>query len=416
MARAAKGEGTLFKTDNGWRGYVTVNGARKYFSAKTKAEASQKRRQLLTQRDHGQLSVEKSPTVLQWLEHWMTISKHRPTTAAGYRHYIKTYMKPIHAVRLDKLTIEHLEELYAQMERDGFSGSTRHQTHAIIRVALKHAVRRGHMFRNVAALVQPPSVGPRKTNALSEADLQALYAAVAGDRYEARWLLSLQMGLRPGEATGLQWPDLDFDTGVLHVHRQIQAVAGKGAILVDLPKTAAGDRRIPLPSYLLDMLKRRREDQLREMIEAGDSWNPWTPEGQPTAMIFTQVDGQPLRPKLDHDNWHALLAAAGLPKMRRYVSRHTAASMMIANDVDVATVSATLGHANPAFTMSVYTHAIDERREELAVKLDRLAAPYFAPYVAGEERSGADKESTNAPLFKGSRPPPTPSGDAPRNS
>ncbi len=112
-------------------------------------------------------------------------------------------------------------------------------------------------------------------------------------------------------------------------------------------------------------------------------------------MIFTQLDGQPLRPKLDHDNWHALLASAGLPKMRRYVSRHTAASMMIANDVDVATVAATLGHANPAFTMSVYTHAIDERREELAVKLDRLAAPYFAPYVAGGDRSPAVSDSTN---------------------
>ncbi len=58
------------------------------------------------------------------------------------------------------------------------------------------------------------------------------------------------------------------------MHHQIQAVAGKGAVLADLPKTASGDRRIPLPTYLLDMLKRRREEQLREMVEAGGQLEP----------------------------------------------------------------------------------------------------------------------------------------------
>ncbi|WP_347134772.1 tyrosine-type recombinase/integrase, partial [Staphylococcus aureus] len=380
MSRAAKGEGTAFKTDSGWRGYVTVNGKRKYFSAKTKAEAAQLRRHLLSRRDQGELSVGKVPTLKEWLDHWLSISEHRESTKVGYRNYVENYIEPLHGVPLDKLGLEHLERLYADMESRGLSGSTRHQVHSIIRVALKHAVWRGHVGRNVAALVKPPSVGKPRTEALSEADLDACFRAAIGNRYEARWFLSLQYGLRPGEATALEWPDVDFEKGQLHVHQQLQNIPGKGLVRVALPKTAKGDRLIDLPEYLIDMLAKRRADQLREMLEAGDEWAPWEDEGRPTAFVFTQRNGQPLRPGLDVTEWQRLLDRAGLPRQRRYVARHTAASVMVANGTDIATIAEVFGHASPSFTLNTYTHALAERKKELAKKMNRLAAPYAAPY------------------------------------
>jgi integrase len=375
MARSSKGEGSFFKTGKGWRGYVTVNGQRRYFSAPTKTEASLKKRALLNQRDTGELSAGRVPTLGEWLEHWLTISQseHRASTHAGYAGYIKNYIEPeLGTTKLNKLTIDRLEAFYAQLEQRGLSGSTRHQVHSIIRVALKQAVWRGHIGRNVAALIKPPTPSKRVLDGFSAQDLHVISAALIGHRYEARWQLGLALGLRPGEATALEWSHIDFETNMISIRQQLQQVSGQGTILVPYTKSDSGIRTIPVPEFIMTMLATTRENQLREMLEAGSAWYRWEPDGQPHAFCFTQRNGQPLRPGHDGDQWRAILSAAGLPHSRRYAARHTAASWLIAHGIDAVTVSKILGHHSSTFTLNTYVHAIDERLEEAAAILDKV--------------------------------------------
>lgn len=370
MARAAKGEGTLFKNgDRGWRGYITVNGKRKYFSAPTKAEAARKRRTLINQRDMGTLSTSKAPTVEKWLTRWykLTESNRALSTNAGYRSYMERYILPgIGKIPLDKLTIDDLESFYKDMEDRGLSGSTRHQCHSIIRVALKHAVWRGHIARNVATLVQPPSPDKKRVESLSESDLAVLYKTLADDRFRARWHLSLDFGLRPGEAIALEWKHVDFDAKTILIEQQTIQIRGEGAVLVPSTKTNSGTRVIALPGYMMDMLKETREQQLRDMAVYGDDWAKWEPDGEPHAFCFTRADGSVLRPGYDSKLWKKLLERAGLPHNKRYVARHTAASMAISHGADIPAVAEMMGHSNPAVTLSVYTHPVEERKRALA--------------------------------------------------
>lgn len=374
--RNAKGEGTLFKVEGrGWRGYITIDGQRRYFSAATKAEAAAKRRELIHQAATGELSTGRAPTIQEWLEHWLTITEHshKPSTHTTYQGYIANYITPeLGKLRLDKLTLDRLEQFYAKLQAAGYSGSTRHQIHSILRVALKHAVWRGHIARNVAALIQAPSPSKRRTETLSDADREALYKALEGHRYEARWLLGLDLGLRPGEATAIEWRHVDFNAHTLTIEQQIIQVRGRGAILESSTKTGNGARTIVLPGYILEALQRTRQRQLEEMAMLGDEWKPWSPDGEAHSFVFTQLNGQPLRPGLDTTIWKKLLNDAGLPPTRRYTARHTAISALVANPAaDIATVSEVAGHANPAFTLAVYTHAIDERKTALAASLER---------------------------------------------
>lgn len=373
MARAAKGEGTAYKTDAGWRGYVTVNGKRKYFSAATKAEAARRRRALLHQRDTGELVAGKVPTLAAWLDHWLTTtaSDRRDSTNAVYRQYINNYInEALGTKKLDKLSMEDLERFYTTLEADGRSGSTRHQCHAIIRVALKHAVWRGHVGRNVAALVKPPTPTKSKVSPLSEEDLRAIYAALDGDRFRARWHLSLDYGLRPGEAIALEWKHVNFKNSTIRIEQQIQQIPGKGAVIVSDTKTASGTRTLVLPTYLMDMLKETRQQQLRDRVKHGNEWVEWEPDGQPHSFCFTRDDGRPLRPGYDTTLWKNLVAKAGLPHTKRYTARHTAASMAISDGADIPAVAEMMGHSNPNITLAVYTHAVEERKVALA---DRAA-------------------------------------------
>ncbi|MET4144446.1 tyrosine-type recombinase/integrase [Arthrobacter sp. UYCo732] len=371
--RAAKGNGSISQAANGsWRGYVTVDGKRRTFTASTKQEADQKRRDLMKQRDSGRLSTGKIPTLNVWLERWLEIRNHKPSTAAGYRQSIRLYIQPaIGHLRLDKLNPEHVEDLLAGMAKKGISGSGRHQTYSIIRASLAEAARRGHVQRNVAAIISAPKVPKVKAKSLSDGDVDAILAAATGTPLEARWHLSLLLGLRPGEVTGLEWKDVDLKKGQLHVRQQLQQNRDLGLIIVETPKSTAGDRVIPLPAYLIDMLRKHRKNEAKKLLELGDRRIVWSYQGHTPSFVFTMKHGQPLRPRDDDDVWRDLLAKAKVPFTRRYTARHTAASSMIASAIDVATVSETLGHHSPGFTMSTYVHSIDERKVGLADMIDR---------------------------------------------
>lgn len=369
MARAAKGEGTAYKTDTGWRGYVTVNGKRKYFSAPTKAEAARKRRALLHQRDTGHLVAGKAPTMQEWLAHWLQVTgtERRNSTNSIYEIYIRTHINPaIGHKRVDKVTMDDLEALYAKMENAGKSGSTQRQAHSIIRAALKHAVWRGHVGRNVAALVKPPQRAKPDTTTMSEADLKAVYQALETDPFRARWHLALDLGLRPGEAIALEWKHVDFKHSTITVEQEILQIVGKGAQLEKATKTAAGGRVIAVPARIMAMLKETRETQMVKRAEAGNDWVQWEPDGEPHSFCFTREDGSPLRPTYDSKQWKALLERAGIPHTRRYTARHTAASMALSAGADVVSVSEMMGHSSPALTMNVYVHAVEERKRSLA--------------------------------------------------
>jgi integrase len=383
VTRAAKGDGSLFKTaDGAYRGYVTVNGKRKYFSAKTKAEAGQKRRDLLNRREQGALVAGRSPTVEAWTRHWLeNIAKHRPTTYATNRWIVEErIVKHLGTIPISNLTAERIEQWIADL---GVKPASARRYLAPLRRALNVAVDRGRIPFNPAERVSLEPQRRRTPEVLSGDDRAALLAAATGYN-SARWHLALRLGLRPGEVLGLTWHNFDEKAGTLTVTHQLLYAKGRGVYHQPEPKTDAGDRIIYLPRTLVAALAEQRRLQLALIAEAGDEWVGWEQDGQPVALIFTQENGLPIGTRTDTAAWQRLLDIAGLPKTRRYTMRHTAAShLVLESGGDVATVADTLGHADPGFTYRTYVHPLLEQKRALAGRLD--GAPYPAPYEADIE-------------------------------
>lgn len=408
MGRAAKGDGSIFKTDTGYRGYVTVNGHRKYTSGAKKTEVAQKLREIKNQRDTGVLTLGRSPKLSAWVEHWMKATEptHTIKTHAGYRFIIDTYLPAWLAdVTLQKLTAEHLEDAYATLREKGLSGSTIYQLHSIIRASLTVAVKRGRVGVNVAKLVvAPPKPEPARVVPFSDADLTAIFRVLAESRSKARWVLGLELGLRPGEALALEWSHIDFRDGSIRVCQQVQTVE-KRLRLVGYAKTDAGNRIIPMPRHVAAVLTEQRVKQLEEM--SSSAWEQWRdesePEGTVHAFVFTSArrPGWPITPTGDAQQWTRLLGVAGLPHAKPYTARHTAASRMIAAGIDLTVVAEILGHANVNVLIKTYAHALEERKRAAAGLLEAAwAAPYPAPYEADSARFGATQGDQ-----QGARPP-----------
>lgn len=362
------GDGSIYydKARDRWVGVYVVDWVdgkpiRRKVSGKSRAAAATKLRELRDKVKAGNLPAGRLPTVEQWLNVWLEdIAAHRvrATTMGLYRTRVRNRLIPtLGHHRLDKLRPEHIEKAWRTLIDDrGLAPASVLVDHRILSRALKIAQQRGHLTRNPATMIDPPSAQSPEADVLSAAEaVKILTAAADLPRNGARWSVALSLGLRPGEALGLRWSDVDLDSGTLHVRNSLSRVAGQGLILGPA-KTASGRRTIALPDQLTAELKAHRKAQAAERLAAGSHWV----DGD---YVFAQPNGKPTDPSADGIAWHALLKAADVRRVRRYTSRHTAATILLAKGVAPRVVMDIMGHANIQQTTR-YQHVADEMQRE----------------------------------------------------
>jgi integrase len=200
--------------------------------------------------------------------------------------------------------------------------------HALLRRSLGVAVRWQLIPWNPVTAVDPPSLTSVEVHPFDTNEARLFLAAASGDRFQARWLIAVSLGLRQGEVLGLAWSDVDLDQRVLAVRQTLQYRPGEGFHLLP-PKTARSRRIVPLPDAVIDALKLRREQQETDRLPAGiEFWEDW-------GLVLTTRFGTPLSPRNDYRDFQRLVGAAGLRHVRLHDLRHTAASLMLAQGVSL---------------------------------------------------------------------------------
>ena len=372
--RAARGESSIVQDEQGrWHGYVSMGTGkggvrdRRHVSGPRRGDVVRRVRALEESRDAGVIPVGgKSPTLAEWLDQWLStiaVRRLKPRTLDSYSSQVRNHLIPhLGHHRLDRLQPEHLERAYTALEAEGLSAATVLLNHRILSRALRVAEQRGRIGRNVAQLVDPPTVVRQEIVPLTETEARALLTAAKELPNEARWTVALALGLRQGEALGLHWTDIDFGTGVLTVRRALQRQKGKGLVLVE-PKSSAGRRRLVLPEPLTEALERHRVAQETARQDAAEYW-------QGTGFVFCQPDGRPIGAPADWAAWKALLRAAGVRDARLHDARHTAATLLLQQGVSPRVAMQLLGHSQISMTMH-YTHVVDELAVEAARSMTR---------------------------------------------
>jgi len=264
-SKGSPGEASIFRAADGrWHGWITVgtraNGKpdRRHRTAKTRNEVVRKIRELEVRRETGTITPVNSDTVEAWFTHWLTniaARRVRPRTLESYESMIRMHITPyLGGQRLDRLQPEHLEELYNALIEKGLSPTSVLRVHRIISRALKVAMQRQRIHRNVATLVDAPAQRRSEVaTALTLEEATAVLHAARGLRNEARWTVALALGLRQSEALALQWKDIDLLNGTLAVRRTLHRVKGKG-LVYEPPKTARSLRTLALPIPLVRAL------------------------------------------------------------------------------------------------------------------------------------------------------------------
>ena len=263
--RRGHNEGSIFymESRNCWVVDVSLGpGKRKRFYCKTKQDAVRKKNEVLREVEQSTLATGPRRKLGEYLEDWLeNVHKDnvRVSTYVKYKKTLKYIVDDLGEVWLQKLTPEQVRRFYTRMGKRledggrGLSSKTVHEIHGVLHLALKNAVRWGHVSRNVCDLVEPPRIVSREAAPLSLEQAQTLLKSVREHRLEVLLTMAVVTGMRRGELLALRWSNIDFERKTLLVLHTVDYIPKYGYVETE-PKTAAGKRLISLPSFLVDML------------------------------------------------------------------------------------------------------------------------------------------------------------------
>jgi integrase len=179
-------------------------------------------------------------------------------------------------------------------------------------------------------------------------DIPALISALQGWRHGTVAMVALFTGMRLGEVLALRWNNVDLDAKVIKVRGTLEQTKRFG-IRFKVPKTKAGRRDITLPDILIEALRDHRKGQLELRMQLGVGRLP------DDALLFAPLEGKPRAPNLLSTLWINFRRRIGM-KVKFHALRHTHASQLIDQGVDIVTISKRLGHAKPDITLRIYAH------------------------------------------------------------
>ncbi len=397
----ANGEGTIYQRKDGrWEaaGYVlATDGTRKRVRVYgiTRKEAAGKLTDRIAASNQGRPVAAADSTVTAYLTYWLdsvAVHRLRENTHTRYAACARLYVIP----GLGRKKIAHLtaKDIRTWLDRlrvtcqccargldkqqrccavgqccgKRLSPLTVTYVHSVLKSALEHAVREDELPRNVARNIKTGTPRPRRFEPLTVAEARRFLATVQGHRLQALFDLALRTGLRKGELLGLRWEDLDLDNGTASIRRTLQRTPTGG--LTTLPtKTVSSERRIALPTECVHALKRHRERQNLEREAAGAGWTE-------SSFVFTTSDGSPTEPSTLTRYFTTLCRTARLRRIRFHDLRHTAASLLLEQGVELVVIKELLGHAHIGVTATVYAHVrLRLQRQAIDTLGDALRAP-----------------------------------------
>lgn len=388
--RRGAGEGSVYwvESRNCWAAALDVTGLdgrrrRKVVKAKTKAQVLAKLREA-QKRAEGGLAPDDGLTTGAWLDFWLESvlpGSVAPASERSYREALRRIRPHIERVKLAKLGPQHVQAAMRAMEAAGLAPRSVAYSRAVLRRSLTHAVKWRKVPYNAAALTDAPrKPKSRIDDSLTVEEVERVLEAAklveegrqwgapkrpaAGrgeqrpetapvmvpDRLEALAVVVLSLGLRQGEALELRWDDINLDEAWMDVHGT---------------KSEASNRRVALPAFVVDALRRHRALQREDRLAATYWADP--------DLVFATTIGTPIHRRNVVRWWHYLTEVrAGVGRRRFHSSRHTAATVMLNAGVPLEVVSATLGHAGIGITSDVYAKVRPDYQRSAADAMQAL--------------------------------------------
>ena len=287
-------------------------------------------------------------TVAEWWDQWWpTVTNLRPSTRARDAQFFRSHVLPtLGSTPLGKLDRTALRRWMARLgdpSGSALAPATIHKVVQVLNKSVNAAVEDRLITHNPVARLPLPKIEHQEMRFLDSDELWTL-ADTVDRRYRAFVLVAGFGGLRLGELLGLRWGRVDVSARPVNVAETLVDVEAK--IHFGPPKTKAGIRSVPVPSFVFDALDELRASDARE-----------------SDLVFSSPQGLPIRPALFRRRfWEPAVQTAGVAPLRIHDLRHTAVSLWIAEGAHPRQVAALAGHTSVSVVLDRYGHLYPGRR------------------------------------------------------
>lgn len=356
---------------------------------KNKSEAQTELAKFLTQVESVLVVDGSVPTFAQYVEIWTrdyALKELAPSTYYRYKHMLETRITPYFGhYKLDKIKPTDIMRFYDLLEQDTqlvrkknnngkktrkpLSQKTILEHHRLLSAMLHKAVYWQLIISNLAERVQPPKASKPTRPHYDEEQTKILVdnlQKLTGNniKYRVAILLDIFTGARLGELVGLEWNDIDLKNGIININKSSQYLSQKG-VFTKSPKTESSIGDVAIPDFIVSLLEEYKLWYEEQKSICGDFWYE-------SDRLFVQDNGKPIHPSTISKWFEKFVKQIGLPVINFHGLRHTNATLLIAQQVDVATVSARLGHAQITTTYNFYVHPLKSRDKMAGNVLENL--------------------------------------------
>ena len=312
-----------------------------------------------------------------------------PSTYKRYCRILETRLLPYFGhFYINKIRPTDIMKFYDLLEKDTqlvrkkgnngsktkkpLSGKTILEHHRLLRAMLHKAVYWQLIVTNPAERVQPPKARKPKRRSYDDEQTKILLENLEllpneDTKYKVAIILTVFTGVRLGELMGLEWQDVDFKNGIISINRSSQYLADMG-VFTKVPKTESSIREIAIPEFIISLLEEYNLWYEEQKSICGELWTN-------SDRLFVQADGKPMHPSTISKWFVKYVGQIGLPVINFHGLRHTNASLLVAQNIDIAVISARLGHAQISTTLDFYVHPLLSHNRKAGYALENLLLP-----------------------------------------
>lgn len=308
----------------------------------------------------------------QYLSDWLRRKENEQLAARtlySYRYHVEKLITPA----LGKLALAEVSPMLVQQWQDSLAPTrdSRGATLAAaafrtLRSALSDAERLCMIARNPAKVARPALRTRNKRPGFTLQEAHALMAAADGERLATLFAFVLHSGLRVAEALGLRWADVDLDSGVLSVRRNLVETGGR--MVEGKPKTEHSARTFALLPQAIDDLTRHTMQQGEDRLRAGQNWRD-------RGAVFATAAGGPLQTSNVDRVFVRVRERTEVRPLPLSSLRHASASILLNSGVPVAVAAKMMGHSFEMFT-ETYADLLVEATREAAARAGAFLAAH----------------------------------------
>lgn len=358
----------------------------------TKKDAEVELAKFVTEVQNGLVIDGKSLKFSEFTEIWKRDYGSKELAPSTYKRYcrmLETRLLPYFGhFYINKIKPTDIMKFYDLLEKDTqlvrkkgnngsktkkpLSGKTILEHHRLLRAMLHKAVYWQLIVANPAERVQPPKARKPKRRSYDDEQTKILLENLEllpneDTKYKVAIILTVFTGVRLGELMGLEWQDVDFKNGIISINRSSQYLADMG-VFTKVPKTESSIREIAIPEFIVSLLEEYKLWYEEQKLIYGELWTN-------SDRLFVQADGKPMHPSTISKWFVKYVSQIGLPVINFHGLRHTNASLLVAQNIDIAVISARLGHAQISTTLDFYVHPLLSHNRKAGYALENLLLP-----------------------------------------